>query len=155
MSRIIRLTPVLLALGTACDSGGSDDASSSDSDAPSPDCASEDDPEELAIVEVAPAPGSSVPNVDVVHRFVIADSPGVFTSLLLTVESGHTAGTFDSTMPQFTVVPRGDDLEYSLQPLQWGSVGHVQMGIAGTFVTDDGCHYQFPPSIFDYDLVEP
>jgi hypothetical protein len=157
MSRSLRLTPLLLVLVTACDSSdpGNDEDPGASGDDTSADCASADDPAELTISDVTPAPGSTVPNVDVVHRFVIADSPGLFSDLLLAVEPGHTAGTFDSEMPEFTVVPRGDDLEYSLPSLQWDSLGHVQMSIAGVFVDGGGCHYTFPPRIFDYDLREP
>ncbi|MBL8942788.1 MAG: hypothetical protein JNK45_06570 [Myxococcales bacterium] len=150
--------PLFVVLSIACDSAEGDDGApagdSSDSADPS-DCAPADDPAELTIVDVAPAPGAMVPNVDIVHRFVIADSPGLFTSLQLVLAAEHGAGTLDPPAPMFTIVPRGDDLEYSLPPLRWTNVGHVEATFGGGFVDEDDCHWVFPPGIFSYDLQEP
>jgi hypothetical protein len=150
-----RITWTLLAaLCPACAAESGDDSDLGES-AESSDCAPAGDPAELTIVDVEPAPGSSVPNADIVHRFVIEDSPGVFTSLTLLLEPEHTAGTLDPPTPMFSIVPNGDDIEYSLPPLRWMTAGHVEVSFGGGFVDDDGCHYVFPSGIFSYDLVEP
>lgn len=149
--------PLLAALCAACAAENGEDEDSDDvgESAESSDCAPADDPAELTIRDVEPAPGSSVANADIVHRFVIADSPGVFTSLQLLLEPEHTAGTLDPPATMFSIVPSGDDIEYSLPPLRWMAVGHVQVSFSGGFVDDDGCHYVFPSGVFSYDLAEP
>lgn len=145
--------PLSIALLVACAAGGDDEGMDDGDDAS--DCAPADDPQELTIEAVAPAPGATVPNADIVHRFTIADSPGVFTSLQLVLEPEHTAGTLDPPAPMFSIVPTGDDLEYSLPPVRWMAVGHVEVSFGGGFVDDEGCHYVFPPGVFSYDLQEP
>jgi hypothetical protein len=141
-----------LAAGCAAENGEDEDSDDVSAGAESPDCAPADDPAELTIRDVAPAPGSTVPNADIVHRFVIADSPGVFTSLQLLLEPEHTAGTLDPPAVMFSIVPMDDDIEYSLPALRWMAVGHVEVSFGGGFVDDDGCHWVFPPGIFSYDL---
>ena len=74
--------------------------------------------------------------------------------VILSVPFEHTAGTLDPPATMFSIVPSGDDIEYSLPPMRWMAVGHVEVSFSGEFVDDDGCHYVFPSGVFSYDLEE-
>ena len=144
--------PFLAMMMTACDASGSGDDAADDSTGGASDCAPADDPAELEIGGVQPAPGTTAVNADIAHSFTIVDSPGVFTSLTLLLLPTHTAGTLDPPTVSFTINPMGDNLVYTLPAVKWMATGHVEIGFDGTFVDDDGCHHTFPSPVFSYDL---
>ena len=139
------LAPVLaILLVSAC--GGDQGAGS---------CAAGDDPIVLTIADPVPEPDSIVANAAIVHSFTIVDAPGIFQTFSLLAGPDHTAGVLTST-PRVLGKASDHDLHYTMDPAEWTvAPGHVQFGFAGRYEGPDGCQYEFPATVFEYDVALP
>jgi hypothetical protein len=139
-----------LAVAPGCGDDGADGAGGS-----TPTCGTTANPEVLTVTERSPEAESLVANDAVVHRFRIVNAPGMIQEMQFELPASHTAGAPIPARLAFTVTQEGSDLVYEGAPLTWTTApGRVEMRIAGTFQTDDGCVYAFPSPLFAYDLDE-
>lgn len=139
-----------LAVAPGCgdDSGGGAGGSA-------PSCGTAADPEILTVTERSPEAESLVANDAIVHRFRIVNAPGMIQNMQFELPAAHTAGAPTPAQLTFTVTQEGSDLVYEAAPLTWANApGRVEMRVAGSFQTDDGCVYAFPSPLFAYDLDE-
>ena len=125
------------------------------SDDPPPDlpkCGTLENPDRLELTNVQPAPGSSVPNQNIVHRFTIVGSVGV-EQLALSFSSAHTAG--DPTSPIVWSRVTGS-LDYEAPALSWSNApAKVELESTANYQTPDGCVYAFETPVFSYDVTAP
>lgn len=139
-----------LAVAPGCGDDSADGAGGS-----TPTCGTTAEPELLTITERSPEAESLVANDAIVHRFRIVNAPGIIQNMQFELPAAHTAGAPIPAQLAFTVTQEGSDLVYVGAPLTWTTApGRVEMRIAGSFQTEDGCVYAFPSPLFAYDLDE-
>jgi len=118
-------------------------------------CGTAADPVVLSVADQQPEADSTVVNEAIVHSFTVVDAPGIFQTFALLPGPDHTAGVIASTLRVVGELD-GDDLRYTIDPAEWSAApGHVQFGFAGTYQGPDECVYQFPATVFDYEVVLP
>lgn len=139
-----------LVVAPGCGDDSADGAGGS-----APTCGTTAEPELLTITERSPEAESLVANDAIVHSFRIVNAPGMIQDMQFELPAAHTAGMPIPAQLAFTVTREGSDLVYVGAPLTWTTApGRVEMRIAGSFQTDDGCVYAFPSPLFAYDLDE-
>jgi hypothetical protein len=134
---------------------GCGDDSASDGQGGGPNCGTASNPDLLQLRDVIPTPGSTVPNVDVIHSFTIVDTPGLFETFTFISAGEHTAGQPEPSPLQITIIAEGPDLRYTAAPVTYPTApGHVEFSVAEVYQTADGCYVAFPDPLFSFD-VEP
>lgn len=144
-----------VALGCGSGDDDSDAEKGPKMGAATPGCGTVQEPLVLTLKDVKPAPGSSVPNADIVQSFTIV---GKLLELRPAFAAGatHTAGPSIPTAVNWTLAVSGGDLVYSSQPMSWTSApGHVELNPPGLVATDDGCVSVLPTPSFSYDITAP
>lgn len=118
-------------------------------------CGTADDPVVLTVADQQPEADSTVVNEAIVHSFTVVDAPGIFPTFALVAGPDHTAGVLAATLRVVGELD-GDDLRYTIDPAEWSvAPGRVQFGFAGTYQGPDECVYEFPATVFDYEVVLP
>jgi len=119
-------------------------------------CGSVSQPHEFEITNLTPALGSSVPNVNIVQTFTIANKLIQVPANGFARPAAHTAGASIPAITTWTFGPSGADTVYTSAPLSWTTApGHVQIDPAGLIVTTDGCVFALPNPLFSYDITAP
>jgi hypothetical protein len=120
-----------------------------------PNCGTAQSPMAIALKDVSPAPGASLPNSAIVERFTI-----VGQHLQIQADFGlpaaHTAGQTVPTPVRWTYAVSGADTVYTSEPFAWQNApAHVEVDSLGLLQTPDGCVSALPNQIFNYDVTTP
>jgi hypothetical protein len=130
--------------------------SSSSSDTPAaPACNTQAMPKTFTVSGVSPAMGASVPNMDIVEKFTIAEPLALDRFSVLTT-AAHTAGN-EPVGTQFGGVQNADgSISYSSTPITWQMAGQVEFSFVDIYQRQsDGCYYAFPKPMFSYTVTAP
>jgi hypothetical protein len=125
-----------------------------DDDDETPACPGISSPALLELADVTPAPGSTLPNEDIVHAFTVT-TPVAFDSIAFALSAAHTAG---NPTPGFTfsLMLEGSGVVYTAEPLTWETApAHVEFYSPVVYQTPDGCGYKLPSPLFSYDVTAP
>jgi hypothetical protein len=148
---------VALALGvSACggSSGDDDDAATKET---GPTCPTTD-VTTLVVAAVTPLPGSSVPNHAIFHGYQTVGFDARFADIALAPLPQHTAGAIPAILATVQPKPRsdgsGNDWFYTFT-LEWpNGPSHVALYNPNLYKSDgDGCVYQLPNPLFEYDTT--
>ncbi len=118
-------------------------------------CGTQEAPAVLELAELSPGMGETVAGQPVVHGFRVVRAPGAFADMNLLFPQAHTAGNLvESELGLgFTFRQDGEDIVYEGAPVSWERApGHVEMRVATTFTTAEGCWYVFPAPLFSYEV---
>jgi hypothetical protein len=137
------------ALTLGCGGDGDDGGSTGG------DCGTVSNPDPFVITNVEPAPGASVPNAGIVHRFKIVGT--VYVDMIHPVfAAAHTVGepAGDTT---WTITPAADGASYQSTGVTWATApGHVEVQFGGAYASPaDDCVLAFPSPMFSYDVTAP
>src|SRR5262245_44850885 len=100
-AQIALWTGLLVATTVACSDKAEDD------DDAAPNCGTLTNPDIVQLRDVQPAPGSSVPNQEIVHAFTVVNAPGLFNQFTFAQQSAHTAGSASPMALDFTYSQEG------------------------------------------------
>jgi hypothetical protein len=146
MARLIYAL-ALSALFLGC---GSSDSSVADAAV----CGTHSNPGILTLSSLSPAPGASVPNRNIVHRFTVVNAPGEYPDFGLVYGDGHTAGVSTPDDPRFETTRTANDIKYQLVIDGWSNApAHVVLNAGGSYDTSKGCTWVFPSPLFEYDVT--
>lgn len=119
------------------------------------DCGTVQEPLELVLKDVKPAPGSSLPNADIVHGFTVVGKL-VKLELAFAHAGSHTAGLPIPATTNWTYGVSGADTVYAALPMSWTSApGHVELTLPSLLMEADGCVFSLPTPMFSYDITAP
>ncbi len=126
---------------------------SSPSDA-GPSCGTTNAPDLLAITNLQPALGASVPNAAIVQTFTIAGRHLELTPSFA-LGATHTAGLTAPSPVHWTISLSGADTLYTAEPVTWVTApGHVELNPPGQ-LESNGCILTLPSPMFSYDVTAP
>jgi hypothetical protein len=118
-----------------------------------PACGTVQAPKLIAIKDVSPAIGASVPNSAIVHSFTIVGQL-LQLNLGLGLPPAHTAGQSVPAQMGWTVTPSGSDMVYRSEPLSWEKApAHVEVDSSKLYETPDHCVSALPTPLFQYDIT--
>jgi hypothetical protein len=138
---------VLLGACGGGDSGGAVDANTVV-------CGTHDDPGVLQVIDILPAPGSTVVNQGIAHGFTVVNAPAIFSNFTLLYGPTHTAGLSTPSDPTFQITESGSNLLYRLTVDSWSRApSHVELRASGGYDTSKGCSWVFPSPLFSYDVT--
>jgi hypothetical protein len=126
--------------------GGSDD--------PAATCGTAAAPKPIAIKDVSPAYGASVPNSAIVQSFTIVGQH-LQLDLGFSLPPAHTAGQSAPAPMRWSITTSGVDMVYTSEPFSWTALGHVEVYPSSAFQTSDGCILGLPKPLFQYDVTAP
>jgi hypothetical protein len=120
-----------------------------------PNCGTAQAPMAIAIKDVSPTVGASVPNSAIVERFTIVGRH-LQIDASFGLPAAHTAGQSVPTLVHWTYAVSGADTVYTSEPFAWQNApAHVEVDSAGLLQTSDGCISALPNQIFQYDVTAP
>lgn len=146
---------VMGLVATGCGSSDDDDNQETGPHmgAATADCGTVQQPLVFTLKDVKPAPGTSVPNANIVQSFTIV---GKLLQLQPTFvfSAAHTAGAATPSPIVWTITVSGGDTVYTSQPISWAAApAHVELNPPGEVATKDGCVSTLPTPTFSYDLT--
>jgi len=118
-------------------------------------CGTISNPDLFEITNVEPAPGSTVQNSAIVHRFKIVGT--VFVNMIQPAfpPGKHTAEE-PTVDPTWTITQEADGASYAATALTWTMPGHVEVEFTGAYASpQDNCVLAFPSPMFSYDVTAP
>ena len=117
-------------------------------------CGTHDNPGVLKVIDVVPAPGTTVVNRGIAHGFAVVNAPAFFTNFTLLFGSTHTAGVSTPSDPKIQATWSGNNLIYQFTVDSWSHApGHVELRANGGYETSKGCSWEFPSPLFSYNVT--
>jgi hypothetical protein len=120
------------------------------------DCGTVQEPLMLTLKDVKPAPGSSLPNANIVQTFTIVGKLLQLQPSFAFAQAAHTAGGAVPSPVTWTLAASGGDTVYTSQPISWTNApAHVELNPPGLLETGNGCVSVLPTPTFSYDVTAP